>query len=283
MKPSQSTAELPVFRPLFPAASDDSELPTEPASDEPAPVPSAEPNAADHAPMAFPGPFAYVPRPVAMEEGDMEPGSASSASSGREGSGETFVKSGFLGAAHSLPHSEPAPATGGSTTAAAGAAITHATAGDDNPLGYPPLILAASKGRLAEVEFLLKDPAVNIDQLDQGCGMNALIAASLFDKPEVVAHLLAAGAKVNVMSYRYQSTALMLAAKEGYIDVVKALLTCENVVVDSSIADGPSALVLAALGNHPDVVKRLMAAGAAVNFASGPLHQTALAHAAYWG
>ena len=226
--------------------------------------------------MAFPGPFAYVPKPAAMEDGDTEPGSASSASGVREGSGEVVAGSGSLAAAHIQPHRGPA-------SAAASSAITHPSAADGNPDGYPPLILAASKGRLAELKLLLKDPAVNVDRLDQGCGMNALIAASLFNKPDVVAHLLAAGAKVNVMSYRYQATALMLAAQNGHIDVVRALVTRENVALDSTIADGLSALSLATAGNHPDVVKGLLEAGAAVNLACGPLRQTALGDAAYGG
>ena len=256
MKRSLGTAELPVLRTPVPDTEGDPAPPVEPTADAPAAAPNAEQDVAEDAPMAFPGPFAYIPRPTAMEGGDLERGSASS---------------------------EPAPAAGRSTNARAASAITHPTAGEDNPLGYPPLILAASKGRLAEVELLLKNPAADIDQLDPGCGMNALIAASLSDKPEVVAQLLAAGAKVNVTSYRYKATALMLAAQSGYIDVVEALLTREGVLVDASIAGGPSALVLAAMGNHPAVVKRLLDAGAAVNFACTTLHQTALFEAAYRG
>lgn len=73
MKRSHGTSELPVFRPLVPAASDDTETPVAPAPKEPGPVPSAEPNAADQAPMTFPGPFAYGPKPATMEDGDTKP------------------------------------------------------------------------------------------------------------------------------------------------------------------------------------------------------------------
>ena len=264
MKRSLGTGELPVLRPLVPDTSDDSTPAVEPAADEPAPVQSAGPNVADHVPMAFPGPFAYVPRPTAMQDGDMEPGSASSASSGREGSGETFVRSGSLGAAHSLPHSEPAPATGGSTTAAAGAAITHATAGDDNPQGYPPLILAAVKGRLAEVKLLLEDPAVDIDQVHQKSVGSALMAATITNKPEVVACLLARGAKVNLVCGKHPRTALIEAALCGHIQVVKALLTRRDIEVDATDALGWSALAFAATENHPDVVACLLEAGASM-------------------
>jgi hypothetical protein len=264
MKRSLGTAELPVLRPLVPDTADDSTPPVEPAAEEPAPVPSAEPNAAGQAPMAFPGPFAYVPKPAAMEDGDTKPGSASSASSGREGSGEAVVRSGSLAAAHSLPHSGPAPAAGGSTTVGAGAAITHATAGDDNPHGYPPLILAAYKGRLAEVKLLLEDPDVDIDQVDQKLGATALIAASCTNKPEVVALLLARGAKVNLVSGRHRRTVLIDAAFRGQVAVVKALLTRRDIAVDATDAFGYSALAFAASKNHPDVVACLLEAGASM-------------------
>ena len=242
MKRSLGTAELPVLRPLVPDTADDPAPAVEPAAEEPAPVQSAELNAADQAPMAFPGPFAYVPKPATMEDGDTKPGSASSASSGREGSGEAVVSSGSLAAVHSQPHIEPAPATGGSSTSAAGAVITHATAAGDNPHGFSPLILAAYKGRLAEVKLLLEDPDVDIDQVDQKFGGTALTAATCTNKPEVVALLLANGAKVNFACGRRRLTALMEASLRGHVAVVKALLICKDIALDAIDANGISAL-----------------------------------------
>jgi ankyrin repeat protein len=283
MKRSHSTAELPVFRPLVPEISDDTECPTEPAPDELAPAPFAEPNAVEQAQMAFPGPYTYVPRPVAMEEGDTKPGSASSASSLREGSGEAVMTSSSPAAAHSQPHSEPAPAAGGSTTAAAGAAITHTTAGEDNPHGFPLLILAAGKGRLAEVELLLKDPDVDINQVDQKFGMTALTAATCSNKPEVVAFLLANGAKVDLVCGKFLRTALMEASGRGHVEVVKALLARRDIALDATDVDGRSALFVAVCANRSEVVECLLTAGANVNLLCGEKRRTALTEAAVRG
>ena len=283
MKRSHSTGERTVLRPLVPVTSDNPAPAVVPASDEPAPVPPAEPNAADHAPMAFTGPFAYVPKPAAMEGSGTKPGSASSASSVREGSREAVMTSNSPAAAHSQPHSEPAPPAGGSSTAAAGAANTQAIAGDDNPHGFPPLILAAIKGRFAEVKLLLEDPAVDIDQVDQKFGGTALIAASCANKPEVVAFLLANGAKVNFAYGEHRRTALIEASGCGHVDVVKALLARKNIALDVTDAEGRSALFFAAGENKPEGVACLLTAGAKVNLVCGKFPRTALMEAAFCG
>ena len=233
--------------------------------------------------MAFPGPFAFVPKPAAMEDGFTKPGSAGTASGVREGSGEVVMTSGSLAAAHSQSDSEPAATAGGSTTAAASDAITVATTSDDNPDGYPPLILAAAKGRLAEVELLLQDLAQDIDQRDRKYGKTALIAASHQNKPDVVACLLAAGAKVNLVWGKQRSSALVTAASCGHVEVVKTLLTCKDIALDQTDANRRNALFLAAFKNKPEVVACLLAAGAKVNFRNGDEGHTALGVAAILG
>lgn len=117
MKRSLGTTELHALRPLVPDTADDPAPAVEPSSDEPAPVRSAEPNAAEHGPTAFPGPFAYVPRPAALEDGHMEPGSASSASSGRDVSQETVVGSGSLARGAVTVRADAAEGTGRSDLA----------------------------------------------------------------------------------------------------------------------------------------------------------------------
>jgi ankyrin repeat protein len=283
MKRSLSTAELPVLRPLVPDTSDDPAPAVEPAADEPAPVQSAEPNAADHGPMPFPGPYTYVPRPAVMQDSITEPGSASSASSGRDGSGEAAMLSTSPGANCDQTHGEPAPTAGGSTTAAASAGIMHPVVDDDNPDGYPPLILAASKGWLTELKALLQDSALDINQRDKKYGMTALMAASCDNKPEVVACLLAAGAKVNLVAGEARRTALMMAALNGHVAVVEKLAAHMDIVLDQTDADGWIALHVAADKNKPDVVAWLLAAGAKVNLAAGEYRCTALMVAALSG
>ena len=218
--------------------------------------------------MAFPGPFAYVPKPAAMQNSVTEPGCASIASSVQDGLGEAAMTPWFPAPTGNQPHSEHAPAAGGSTTtAAASASIAHPVVDDDNPYGFPPLILAASKGRLAEVELLLQDPALDINQLEQKYGMTVLMAASHHNKPDVVACLLAAGAKVNLAVGKQRFTALMIAAAKGHADVVKMLLTRKDIALNETDAGRWSALFLAARNNKPDVVAYLLAAGASMTIA----------------
>ena len=283
MKRSHSTAELPVLRPLVPATSDDPESPTEPAPDEPAPALFAEPNAVEQAQMAFPGPYTYVPRPAAMQDSITEPGSESSASGGQDGLGEGANTPTFPGSNRSQPHSEPVPAAGGSATAAASTGIAHPAVDDDNPDGLPPLILAAFKGRPAEVKLLLNNPALDINQVHQKSGWTALIAASYANNSEMVACLLAAGAKVNLACGQERCTALTVASVHGHVEVVKTLVTCKDIALDETDANGLSALFLAALKNKPGVVACLVAAGAKVNLVDGQKRCTALMVASVHG
>jgi ankyrin repeat protein len=283
MKRSHSTAELHVIRALVPAPSDDPAPAVKLASDRPTPAPLAEPDAAQHVPMAFPGPFAYVPRPAAMQDGVAEPGSTSTASRVQYGLRKGARTPTFPVPAGSQSHTRSAPDAGGATTVAATTAITHATSDDANSRVFPPLILAAAKGRLGEVELLLKDPAQNIDQVNQKYGMTALIAASGRNKADVVACLLAAGAKVNLVWGAQGSSALITASARGHVEVVKLLIARKDIALDAIDASGHSALFIAATNNKPDVVACLLAKGAKVNLVCGEQRRTALMEAAYRG
>jgi ankyrin repeat protein len=299
MKRSHSTAELPAFRPVVPKTSDDRECPAAPAPDEPVPAPSAEPNAVQHVPMAFPGPFAYVPRPAAMQDSDMAPGSASSASSVRERSAQGVKTPTFPDVGRRKNQVEPAlAAAAASTSDSSSASSTDSVASAENPNGYPPLILAAFKGNHAALEVLLRDPALDIHQRDPKSGMSALLAAAVGGRvemlprliaagadvdlrqpltgvtdlmgaaarnlPDVVTHLLAAGAKVNLVVLEQRLTALMLAAGKGHVEVVKKLVAHKDIALDQPDAGGRSALYWAATKNKPDVVACLLAGGASM-------------------
>lgn len=285
MKRSLGTAGLPVSRARVPATSDDSALPAPAAPQQPAPAPLNDTRAAQHAPMAFPGPFAFVRRPAVMQNDLTEPGPARSVSDERNGLGPGATAPTLPGLSRYQAHTAPAPAAGGSTTSSAGAStgIAHPSVSDDNPHGFPPLILAAFQGRLAEVELLLKDPALDIDQIDRNSGMTALIAASSANKPGMVACLLAAGAKVNIGCGERRRTALMVAALWGYVEVVKTLLTRRDIALDQTDAKGRNALFLAASENKHEVATCLLAAGANVNFRNGDPGHTALGVAAIYG
>lgn len=92
-----------------------------------------------------------------------------------------------------------------------------------------------------------------------------LIAASEKNDLEKVKELLA-DIEENIRTYD-DTTALIWAAKEGYTQVVKALLAV-GVKVDyclDSDDDGTTALRWAAAKGHADIVKLLLSAGADVN------------------
>ena len=233
--------------------------------------------------MAFPGPFAFVPRPTAMQDGDFESGSVNSTSDMQVGLGQSVGTSFLPGLNPGQLHSVLVNDADGSTVAPASTGIARLAVDFDNPHGLPPLILAAKKGRLAEVELLLKDPALDINQIHQRSDCTALMAATCADKSDVVKCLLAAGAKVNLACGEKQRTALIQAAALGHVEVVKILLTRKDIALDSTDADGLGALYLAARNNAPDLVVCLLAAGAKVNSVGGQLRRTALIAAAYNG
>ena len=285
MKRSLGAAELPVSRARVPATSDDSALPAPAAPQQPASAPLNDTHAAQHAPMAFPGPFAFVRRPAVMQDDLTEPGPAGSVSGEQDGLGPGVTAPALPGPGRRQVHSEPAPDAGASMTSAActGTGIGHPSVSDDNPHRFPPLILAAFQGRLAEVELLLQDPALDIDQIDRHSGQTALMAASFANKPGMAACLLAAGAKVNIGCGERRRTALMVAALWGYVEVVKTLLTRRDIALDQTDAKGRNALFLAASKNKYEVVACLLAAGANVNFRNGDPGHTALGVAAIYG
>ncbi len=75
-----------------------------------------------------------------------------------------------------------------------------------------------------------------------------------------VASLLAEGVEVNQRD-RYGQTALMLAARHGWGEVVRLLLEY-NAGLDVTAKYGLSALMLAVVNHHLDVAKELIDAGA---------------------
>ena len=85
-------------------------------------------------------------------------------------------------------------------------------------------------------------------------GRTPLMFAATFDDPRTVELLLANGAKVNVRERTEGFTALMFAAAEGHIDVVRLLL---NHDADRTLkdVDGDTAADFAGKNGHTEVVK----------------------------
>ena len=119
---------------------------------------------------------------------------------------------------------------------------------------HTPLMWAAFNGHTAVAEYLL-DAGAEIDAKDSN-GRTALLYASSGPFEETVKLLLTNGAKVDVQGTLEGFTALMTAAAEGQVGVVRCLL---DHGADRSIkdTDGDTALTFARQNGHAEVVALL--------------------------
>jgi ankyrin repeat protein len=91
-------------------------------------------------------------------------------------------------------------------------------------------------------------------------GMTAIAYAAHYGRTEVVDLLLGQyQADFNIPDTKWQQTPLFRAAKGGHVAVVKRLLTCDGVEVNTPDKDGQTALAIAAAHGWVDVVKVLLA------------------------
>ncbi|MDB5756785.1 MAG: hypothetical protein JWM30_74 [Burkholderia sp.] len=301
MKRSLNAIELTNVRPFTPVTSDQPEPNAQQALTVPVANTPTEPAATEHAPMVFPGPFAHVPRPAAMQVGPMQPSSTSIASSGQDCESQASVvpnamdKSQGKAQVGSLPAFE---ACSTSTTSSVSVPAPDAT--NDHPHGFSPLIAgaqldlasdpqrlaaligAARRGDLAVVQMLVKRKDIALDQMDDK-GWSALHYASASNKPDVVKCLLAAGAQVNLETAGQRLTPLMHAATRGYVEVMNVLLARRDIAIHALDEKGLNALHWAADKNKPHAVACLLDAGAHVNFACRAKKMTALIAAACGG
>jgi ankyrin repeat protein len=124
------------------------------------------------------------------------------------------------------------------------------------------LMAAAESGDLSEIQALSTN-GLHIDSRDRH-GTTALMMAALWNRIEVVRHLVAMGADVNARDFLFHSTALMFAALAGNSEIVKLLLE-EGALPDARTRVGSTALMVASRGNHAEVVKILLAYGADIS------------------
>lgn len=164
-----------------------------------------------------------------------------------------------------------------------------------NDKGWTPLIWAAIKGRKSAVEFLISHQA-NI-HLCNNDGWNAITGAYFKKRMDIVTILQDAGA---VFGASYSEAALLSAYKNGYLDIVDALLAqgvtatlCDEdsiALIIHAAENGQHALLkklieykvdvncrnkesdplilLLAQNGHTELVKLIIAAGADVNLAN---------------
>lgn len=116
------------------------------------------------------------------------------------------------------------------------------------------LMWAAFNGHTAVVDYLLEQGAA-VDQKDLN-GRTALLYASSGPYPETVGLLLRKGAGVNVQGTTEGFTALMMAAAEGQVEVVRVLLL-HGAEVDTIDRDGDTAEKFARDKGHTEVLKLL--------------------------
>lgn len=116
------------------------------------------------------------------------------------------------------------------------------------------LMLAAFNGHTATVKLLL-DHGAKLSERDS-TGRTALMFAATGDNAAACETLLAAGADVNATDTGEGFTALMHAAAEGQLEVVKLLLQ-HNAERDRRDIDGDTAKSFAEKNGHTEVVKAL--------------------------
>jgi ankyrin repeat protein len=125
------------------------------------------------------------------------------------------------------------------------------SAGEDKST---PLMWAAFNGHTEVVAYLLENGAT-VDARDIN-GRSALLYASSGPFPETVKLLLDKGAEVNLQGTAEGFTALMMAAAEGQLDVVRLLLArgASAAIIDR---DGDTAEKFAREKGHSEVLKLL--------------------------
>lgn len=123
-----------------------------------------------------------------------------------------------------------------------------------DPEGRTPLMYASYNGHEAIIRKLVEKGAdVNMQDL---YGRSALMMASSGPYPAAVKYLLEHGANPNLVDKEEHFTALMYAAAEGQLDVIKILLA-NGADPEMKDIDGDDAVKFAADNGHTAVVSLL--------------------------
>jgi uncharacterized protein len=143
-------------------------------------------------------------------------------------------------------------------------AVTKALAAGQDPnatddQGMPLLVLAAREKSDQVAAVLLDNPQTKIEATDRA-GENALMLAALNGDMDLVKLLITKGAEVNKKGW----TPLHYAAANGNDDIAKLLLGY-SAYVDAQSPNGTTPLMMAARGDHITTLKLLLDNGADVN------------------
>src|SRR5436190_4297894 len=129
-----------------------------------------------------------------------------------------------------------------------------------NDFGVTPLSMACETANAAIVDALLRagaNPALPAQE-------PPLLTASRTGSAAIVGALLARGADVQAAEPSRGQTALMWAASEGHVDVMRVLLDA-NANVSAKSKAGFTPLMFAARGSNLEAVATLVKAGASLN------------------
>src|SRR3990170_7822671 len=124
-----------------------------------------------------------------------------------------------------------------------------------------PLMLAVENECIEVAKVLLSNKDLDINEKD-GLDSTALMIAADKGSLDMVKVLLAGSRyKINfeIKYKRNGQTALMFAASKGYVEIVKKLLEAGANVNEQSEDERLTALMLATENDHVDVVKELLA------------------------
>ncbi|MBR5522517.1 MAG: ankyrin repeat domain-containing protein [Akkermansia sp.] len=141
--------------------------------------------------------------------------------------------------------------------------------------GTYPLHDAIKAGKPSAVKAAMKSGRINDFN---GAGMTPLMVAAMYDRSTSARTLIAAGANADLTTTQYGTTALMMAAINGYHEVVAELIA-GGANLNIRNKSGFTALMLAAQKGHADVVRLLVQAGADANIRDAS-QRTAMQHAA---
>ena len=118
---------------------------------------------------------------------------------------------------------------------------------------------AAKSGNSQEIKNFIDNSHIH-HNFSNSKGMTAIAYAAHYGRTEVVDLLLDQyQADPSIPDTVWQQTPLFRAAKGGYVAIVKRLLTCDVVGVNTPDKDGQTALAVAAAHGWIDVVKVLLA------------------------
>lgn len=125
-----------------------------------------------------------------------------------------------------------------------------------NPKGAHPLLLAVRAGSFKVIDALLADPKIDVNAMTEQ-GESALMLAALAGNTDVCQKLIDKGADINKPGW----TALHYAATGGNVPIIKMLLE-HHAYIDTESPNGSTPLMMAAKYGTADAVRALLDGGA---------------------